>query len=57
MPLINCKYSLTLTWSKNSFLVTDTVPNHEPIFIITDTKFYVPVLILLTQDNVKLLNN
>ena len=40
---------------KKYFLVAGTVANHEPIFIITDTKFYVPVVILLTQDNVKLL--
>ena len=37
------------------FLVTGTVANQESIFIIADTKFYISVVILLTQDNVKLL--
>ena len=36
-------------------LVTDTAANQEPTFTITDTELYVPVVILSTQDNVKLL--
>ena len=55
MPLINCEISLILTWSKNCFLVASTAVNQEPKFTITDTKLYVPVATLSTQDNVKLL--
>ena len=36
-------------------LVTGTVENEAPTFIINDTKLYVPVITLSTQDNVKLL--
>ena len=55
MQLINCEVSLMLTWSKTCFLVADTAANQEPISKITDTKPYVPVVKLSTQDNVKLL--
>ena len=55
MPLINCEIILILTWSKNCFLVAGTIANQEPTFTITDTKLYVPVVTLSTQDNVKLL--
>ena len=44
-----------LTWWKNCFLIAGTAANQEPTFTITDTKLYVPVVTLLTQDNVKLL--
>ena len=44
-----------LTQAKNCSLVADTATNQDPIFAITDTKLYVPVVILSTQDNVKLL--
>ena len=40
------------------FLVTGTLsrePNQKPTFKITDTKLYVPVVTLSTQDNIKLL--
>ena len=55
MPLSNCEISLMLTWSKNCFLVAGTMANQEPTFAITDTKFYVSVVTLSTEDNVKLL--
>ena len=51
MPLINCEISFILT----CFLVAGTAANQEPTFTITDTKLYVPVVTLSTQDNVKLL--
>ena len=35
-------------------LVAGTVANQVLIFTITDTKCYLPVVTLLTQDNVKL---
>ena len=37
------------------FLVAGTAANQVPEFKITDTKLYVPVVTLSTQDNVKLL--
>ena len=52
MPLINSKVNLELTWSKDCVITTFTV---EEKFQITETNLYVPVVILLTQDNAKLL--
>ena len=40
MPLINCKIKLNLTWKKECVLSTD---NGNAVFIINDTKMYVPV--------------
>ena len=37
------------------FLVSGTAANQAPEFKITDTKLFVPVVSLSTQDNVKLL--
>ena len=53
--LINCEISLVLTWSKNYLIVFANVANQNAIFAITDTKLYVPVVTLSTQDNAKLL--
>ena len=55
MPLINCKISLQLKWSKNCILVAGASTNQNLYFEITDTKLYVLVVTLLTQDNIKLL--
>ena len=55
IPLINCEISLMLTWSNNCLLVAGTAVNQEPTFTITDTKLYIPVVNLSTQDNIKLL--
>ena len=38
---------------KLAFLVAGTAANQETTLAITDTKFYVPVVILSTKDNVK----
>ena len=51
MPLINCEISHILTWSYKCVLSNDT---KATTFEIADTKLYVPVLILSTQDNAKL---
>ena len=51
MPLINCKVELSLTWNKNCIL--SSVAN-DSTFEITNTKFYVPVVTLKTEDNTKL---
>ena len=52
MPLINCEVSLFLTWSSTCVITNST---GEGRFKITDTKLYVPVVTLSTQDNAKLL--
>ena len=51
MPLINCEVSLFLTWS-STCVVTNSLG--EGRFTITDTKLYVTVVTLSTQDNAKL---
>ena len=48
MPLINCKIKLNLTWKKECVLSTDA---DEAVFIINDTKLYVPVVTLSKEDN------
>ena len=57
MPLNNCEINLILTWSGNCILISGDIDNKVPTFAITDTKPYVPVVTLLTQDNVKLLDH
>ena len=52
IPLINCEINLVLTWPESCVL---TSIGQVPTLAITDTKLYVPFVILLTQDNVKLL--
>ena len=52
MQLINCEVDLILTWSPTCFISS---PNGETKFKITETKLYVPVVTLTTQDNAKLL--
>ena len=54
MPLINCEINLILTWSTNCVIVSTNVANQNVMFEITDTKLYVPVINLSTQDNSKL---
>ena len=44
-----------LIWSKKCILVAGIAANQELEFKMSDTKLYVPVVILSTQDNVKLL--
>ena len=52
MPLINCEVNLILTWSPTCVISSATV---ETKFKITESKLYVPVVTLSTQDNEKLL--
>ena len=54
MALINCEINLILTWSTNCVIVSTNVENQNTKFEITDTKLYVPVVTLSTQDNSKL---
>ena len=48
MPLINCKIKLNLTWKKECVVSTDA---GDAVFIINDTKMYVPVVTLSKKDN------
>ena len=52
MPLINCKVEFSLLrWNENCILSSGGTAT---TFTITDTKLYVPVVTLTTEDNVKL---
>ena len=55
MPLINCEVNLILTWSSTCVLVATDVANQNATFPITNTKLYVPVVTLSTQENTKFL--
>ena len=51
MPLINCKVELSLKWIENCILSSSGT---AATFKITDTKLYVPIVTLKTEDNSKL---
>ena len=52
MPLINCKVEFSLLrWNENCILSSGGTAT---TFTITDTKLYVPVVTLKTEDNTKL---
>ena len=53
--LINCEVNLILTWSSTCVIVSTGNANQAATFAITDTKLYVPVVILSTQENTKFL--
>ena len=53
MPFLNCEINLILTCS--AYCVISEV-NRTRTFAITDTKLYVPVANLSTNDNLKLLD-
>ena len=64
--MINCEINLILAWSKDCVLTDMTARNTEgdnqamnaptgATFKITETKLYVPVVTLSTQDDNKLL--
>ena len=52
MSLNNCEVNLLLTWSRDCVITNSTGAGK---FAITETKRYVPVVTLSTQDNAKLL--
>ena len=52
MPLINCEDNLDITWSRD-YVITNSTGAGK--FTITETKIYVLVVTLSTQDNTKLL--
>ena len=51
MPLINCKVEFSLKWYENCILSSSGT---AATFTITDTKLYVPIVTLKTEDNAKL---
>ena len=51
MPVINCEVNLVLTWSSTCVITNSNAGTFE----ITDTKLYVPVETLSTQENTKFL--
>ena len=53
MPLINCEINFILAWSIDCVISS---ANGETRFAVTDTKIYVPVVILSTEDNPKLMH-
>ena len=55
MPLINSEVPLGLNWSKKSVIAATNAANQDTAFSITDTKLYIPVVILLTHNNAKML--
>ena len=52
MPLINCKIELSLNWYENYILSS---AGTAVTFAITDTKLYVPIVTLKTEENAKII--
>ena len=55
IPLISGRINLILSWTANCVIVSPDVANQGATFVITETKLYIFVGHLLTQDNAKLL--
>ena len=55
MTLINCEVELILTSSAGCVIICTNFVDKFPTFTIPETNLYVPVVILSTQDNAKLL--
>ena len=65
MPLINCEVSLILTWSRKCGITSmekrviatrqRNTSSTDATFQITDTKLYVPVVTLSTENDKRLL--
>ena len=55
MRLINYEINFQLKWSQICILVNSTAANQNPEFQIHDTKVYVPVVTLSSQENITLL--
>ena len=55
MPLVNCKIDLELTWHKDCMVSSANAAAGQVVsFMITNTKLYVPVVTLSTEDNTNL---
>ena len=55
MPLIYSEITLDLNWFENCAIVATIGTAQVTTYWITDTKLYVPVVMLSTEDNAKLL--
>ena len=55
MSLINCEVNLILTWPSTCALAAFGDASQVATFAITNTKLYVPVVTLSTQENTKFL--
>ena len=55
MLLINFGVNLIFTWPANCVILYTNVSNQTPTFTITETKLYVAVVTLSTQNKAKLL--
>ena len=53
--MINCEVNLILTWSSTCVLISTNAKTQNATFAITDTKLYVPVVTLSTQENTNFL--
>ena len=53
--LINFEIRLQLKWSRNCIIVAGTTNNQNSTFQINDTKLYVPVVTLSTEEKINLL--
>ena len=49
------KTILQLKWSRNCIIVSGIINNQNPSLPVNDTKLYVPVVTLYTQENVPIL--
>ena len=52
---MNCEIYLILTWSANCVISSSTAVDQATRFAVADTKLYVVVVTLVTDDNAKLL--
>ena len=55
LSLINCEINSILIWSADCIIIDAPANNEVPTFALTDTKLYVLVVTLSTQNNAKLL--
>ena len=55
IPLINCEITLHLKYSRKCTIVVGIANNQNQTFQINDTKLYVPVVALSTEQNINLL--
>ena len=52
MPLVNCKIDLELTWHKDCMISSANAAAGQVVsFMITNTKWYAPIVTLSTKDN------
>ena len=52
LPLVICKIDLKLTWHKDCMISSvDAAAGQVASFMITNTKFYIPIVTLSTKDN------